>query len=317
MKKIIAVLSVLTVPAYPQDVEIQSVNERAVEARVASVRGSPRGPGGELAKGARISSGSTLTTGAGDALLLYPAPDMKAVVLQDSEIRFSSASVGENEWKAVIELIEGTVFGLVDPSEASTSSQLTIISPNGTISCSNGKFLVEQRGDRTTITGAQGEVSVSAGEGGAPVTVGEANVLVLQPGAGGRLETQLVDLATGTVVSIGEDGSKGEPQRADPLLLAQAAESLANAISVVIAADGGVVSAALQNLIQQVAQVVPAFDQQVSGQQAPPQQAAAQMLNADFVASLTSADAAAQAAQPDMTQPVVTTPLPVASPDSP
>lgn len=176
----------------------------------------------------------------------------------------------------------------------------TVKTSIGLITSRNGQFLVEQKGDRTMLAGVVGDVSTSVGEGGVSVTSEAGDVIVLQTNEDGKVVAQLVDLKTGTVVSINEDGIRGEVGRADPALQALAANTMARAIALTLIGATTETFTAVTALIQQINLIVPGFADQFIGQavmSASPEQ----VLNPDFNAPSLLADTTKR---PDMTKPL-------------
>jgi hypothetical protein len=287
-----------------------------VKATVAAVKGNVSASGtqeGPLTAGSQLASGSVLQTGTDGAVLIRPVPELKVAILPDSQAKFAGSQLGENTGESMFELLEGSLYARAETLEAEGSTVINVKTSNGLVTGKNGQFLVEQKGDRTMLAGVLGDVSITVGEGGAPVTLDPGNVIVLQPNEEGKVVAQLVDLKTGTVVAINEDGGRGEVGRADPVLLALAADRMARTISLTLIGAAPETFTAVTALIQQVNQVVPGFADQFNGQEIV-SSVTEQVLNSDFTARAPLADTTDR---PDMTNPTDSPDRPVASPDAP
>lgn len=287
-----------------------------VMATVSLVRGEVSASGTQnshLAAGTQVSTGSVLQTGSDGAALIRPVPYLKVTLLPSSKAKFEGSQLGDNRGESLFQLLEGTLYARSEILESEGNTVLKVKTSTGRIVGKNGQFLVEQKGDRTMLAGVLGDVSVTVGEGVASVSLVSGDVVVLQPNEEGKVVAQWVDLKSGTVVNINEDGSRGELARADPVLLALAANSMAKAVSLTLIGASTETLSAVTGLIQQINRIVPSFAEQIGGQafvSTIPEQA----LNSDFTALVTLADTTNR---PDMTKPIDSPDRPIASPDAP
>ena len=260
---------------------------KEVMATVSQVRGQVTASGkqsGDLKAGSQLSSGTVIQTGNDGAVLIRPAPYIKAALLPSSQARFDGSQVGADGAASSFELLEGTLFCRDQSTEDTVGSTLKVTTSNGLITGKSGHFLVEQQGKRTMVANVVGDVTVRIGEGGGTVELNTGNVIVLQPNQQGRLEVKVIDLTNGTMVTIAEDGSRGPVERADALLMAQAANRMAAGIALTLTESGGTLPDAVQALVQQISQVVPGFTADVASQPTTPT-SPQQVLNPDFSTS--------------------------------